>query len=287
MPTTLKKKEEVKKVLTLERDTKVDLKLKKKFMPAQIRTALQKLGMFYGTDDRIGFVIKLMQKGLKDKSYHKAIVSELESLKKDLERFLEEPEANKQLLKRTIEAIENLLNAQYPQYYEEVIDYLRKLRVAMFKIEDSYLIRLNDQLKRLIDEFPELYPDVPIEYDYKDEEKALAWSLEEFGEMFEIGYDLMIALEGGDSHKAREALKKLNKLVRVEPSEDEKDILGYAKYIITLFMDSRGREVIKAKEVIKISVVFQLLVRYFVIRFRIEYPGDSERVNARLSYHKS
>ena len=288
MPTIFKKKApETKKLLSTKRETKVDLKLKRKFVPAQMQLALQRLHMFYGTDDKLGFIIKLLEKGISQPQYHQAIITELENLKGDLKIFLKEPDTNKPLIEKSLELISKLMSSKHPQYYRELIEALKELRISLFKIEDTQMNILNEQLKLLLNEFPELFPDVPIEYDHRDEEQAMSFSLEDFSQLFDISYQMLIALEAGDASKVKSLLKALNKFISAKPSEDEKNILGYAKYIILLFMDSAGRDVIKAKEIIKISVIFQLIIRYFIIRLKIDYPGDMERVKARLTYHNS
>lgn len=290
MPQIFREKdEEIKKKDFIKADIKVDSI--RSFSTVELSESLKKLDIIYDIDDRIGFVIRLLRSGIKDKSYHVAIISELTKLLKELDKLSGDPNINIDLYNRVIDTIKRVIKTNtWPVGYEELIKLLSEFRVKMFLIEERSLSILNEQFNRLISEYPDLYPDIPIEYSSQDEEIVRNISLSEFSSIITLSYKIIKAIEMEKYKEAKENIEKfrqlLDELFVDPPNQDPKNIIGYAKYILSLFYKASNDQLKRGIDVIKISIVFQLGIRLFIIRFKIDYPGDSERVKSRMEFYK-
>lgn len=290
MPQIFKDKEEIIKKEIVKADVKIDTT--RTFSSVELSGAMKRLDNIYAIDDRLGFVLRLLRSGIKDKSYHVAIISELKKLLSELKAISNDSDLNKELYDRCIDTINRVIKTNtWPVGYEELIKVLSEFRVKMYIIEERSLSILNDQFRRLISEYPELYPDIPIEYDSRDEDAVRAISFVEFSNIIDMSYKMIKSIEMekyDDARKIMESLKQtLDNLFPDSPSEDPKDIIGYAKFLLSLFSKAPNDKLKRGLDIIKISIVFQLAIRMFIIRFKIDYPGDSDRVKARQDMYKS
>ncbi len=290
MPQIFKDKEETVKKAIIKTDVKIDTT--RTFSSIEMLGAMKKLDNIYAIDDRIGFVLRLLKNGIKDKSYHIAIISELKKLLEELQTIANESDLNKELYNRCIDTIKRVIKTNtWPIGYEELIKILSEFRIKMYVIEERSLSVLNEQFKRLISEYPELYPDIPIEYDSKDEDNVRSISFTEFANIMDLSYKMLKNIEMEKYDEAKKVMENLRQILdnlfNDSESEDPKNIIGYAKFLLTLFSKASNDKIKKGIDVIKISIVFQLVIRMFIIRFKIDYPGDSERVKARQDMYRS
>ncbi|MCS7122849.1 MAG: hypothetical protein NZ908_02760 [Candidatus Micrarchaeota archaeon] len=291
MPQSFKERqqEEIIKRDSLKLDIKVDTV--RGFSTIEVRESLSRLGIIYDVDDRIGFVLRLIRNGIRDRSYHVAIVSELKKLLDDLKRMQSFPDINRELLDKTILDIERLIKVNsWPIGYEEVMKSLSEFRVKMYNLEEKSLSVINEQFRRLLGEYPDLYPDVPIKYTSSDEDMVRSVSLSEFGQMIEMCYSILKNLEMKKYDNVRSEMLRLRELMNLfseDESEDPKNIIGYAKHLLSLFSKASDQQLERGKNVIRTSIVFQVVIRLFVIRLKIDYPGDGDRVRTRQEFYRS
>ncbi|MEM1893859.1 MAG: hypothetical protein QXV16_01715, partial [Candidatus Anstonellales archaeon] len=216
---------------------------------------------------------------------------ELKKLVDELQKLAKDPDINRELFDRCMRDIQNVIRTNtWPIGYDELIRSLSEFRVKMYIIEERALMVVNEQFKRLLSEYPELYPDVPIQYTSQDEEAVRSISLSEFAQMIDLSYRLLKNLEMQRYQDAKDSISKLREMMNLfieEESENPKDIIGYAKYILSLFLKASNDQLERGKDVLKFSVVFQIVIRLFIIRLKIDYPGDSDRVKARSDLYKS
>ncbi|MEM0356698.1 MAG: hypothetical protein QXD03_04955 [Candidatus Anstonellales archaeon] len=293
MPQIFKDRRNVEELIKKESITKAEVRVDtiRSFSTIELSESLNRLTQIYSVDDRIGFVLRLLRTGIKDRSYHVAIISELKKLVDELQKLAKDPDINRELFDRCMRDIQNVIRTNtWPIGYDELIRSLSEFRVKMYIIEERALMVVNEQFKRLLSEYPELYPDVPIQYTSQDEEAVRSISLSEFAQMIDLSYRLLKNLEMQRYQDARDIISKLREMMNLfieEESENPKDIIGYAKYILSLFLKASNDQLERGKDVLKFSVVFQIVIRLFIIRLKIDYPGDSDRVKARSDLYKS
>lgn len=293
MPQIFKDRRNVEELIKKESITKAEVRVDtiRSFSTIELSESLNRLTQIYSVDDRIGFVLRLLRTGIKDRSYHVAIISELKKLVDELQKLAKDPDINRELFDRCMRDIQNVIRTNtWPIGYDELIRSLSEFRVKMYIIEERALMVVNEQFKRLLSEYPELYPDVPIQYTSQDEEAVRSISLSEFAQMIDLSYRLLKNLEMQRYQDARDIISKLREMMNLfieEESKNPKDIIGYAKYILSLFLKASNDQLERGKDVLKFSVVFQIVIRLFIIRLKIDYPGDSDRVKARSDLYKS
>jgi hypothetical protein len=282
MPQKFKEiEEEVKKI-----DIK-SYKIVRGFSLTEFEKSILNLQNFYKIDDRIGFIIRLLKEGLNNLSYHNVIIVELNKLRKQLKDFEQDPDFNKELYEKLLNQIQKVISSPPPEGYNELIEILNVFRIKMFRMEEKGLSILNEQFRRLIEEYPELFPDIPIEYTNKDEDFVKDYSYKDYYNLIKISYELLKNMEIDNAEKIKELLKDLNQYINMPPNPDEKDVIGYAKYLINLLLQANDKQILRAKEVIKISIVFQFIIRFFIIKLKMDYPGDSARIRFRQEYYRS